>query len=125
MPSTELFIYREADGTVPFLEWFEGQGQRSKDKCFAKLKRLEDEGVDLRRPVADYVGDGIYELRVRIGHVNYRILYFFGGAGVVVLSHGFAKKDRIPPIEIKRAVKRKRLYERNPVEHSFMWERQK
>jgi hypothetical protein len=125
MPSVELFIYREVDGTTPFLEWFDGQDQRCKDKCFAKLKRLEDEGVDLRRPVADYVDDGIYELRVRTGHVNNRILYFFGGAGVVVLSHGLAKKKRIPPMDIKRAAKRKKLYEQNPVKHSFRWERPK
>lgn len=125
MPFVDLFIYLEVDGTIPFFEWFDGQDQKCKDKCFAKLKRLEDEGIDLRRPVADYVGDGIYELRVRSGHVNYRILYFFGRTGVVVLSHGLAKEKRIPPIDIERAAKRRRLYEQNPEEHSFKWERPK
>jgi hypothetical protein len=33
----------------------------------------------LRRPHADYLEDGIYELRWRNGTVQYRILYFFHG----------------------------------------------
>ena len=64
MPSVEIVLFREADGSVPFLEWFDAQQQSPRDKCFVKLKRLEEEGVSLRRPLADYLDDGIYELRV-------------------------------------------------------------
>ena len=40
---------------------------------------LSQLGHELRRPLADYLDQGIYELRARIGQVNYRILYFLYG----------------------------------------------
>ncbi len=38
--------------------------------------------------------------------MNYRILYFFSGRQVAVLSHGILKEDAVPPIEIDRAITR-------------------
>ena len=55
--------------------------------------------------------DGIYELRASYQGVHYRMLYFFAGKAVVVLSHGFAKERVVPPREIDQAVKRKSLVE--------------
>ena len=37
-------------------------------------------GHELRRPKADFLRDGIYELRAREGRANYRVLYFFHGS---------------------------------------------
>jgi hypothetical protein len=47
---------------------------------------LEQQGHELRRPIADFLRDGIYELRPSVQGVNYRILYFFSGRNVVVVS---------------------------------------
>jgi len=123
MPSVEIVLFREADGKVPFLEWFDEQKQAARDKCFVKLKRLEEEGVGLRRPLADYLEDGIYELRVRFKRVHYRILYFFSGTSLVVVSHGLTKEQKIPKVDLERAVRRKNQYSKDPVRHSFKWER--
>ena len=71
----------------------------------------------LRRPHADMLRDGIYELRARVGRVNYRMLYFFHGRDVAILSHGFTKEREVPPAEIERALERKQRYERAPEEH--------
>ena len=95
----------------------------SRRRCFAALIHLAQFGHELRRPQAENLGDGIYELRVKVLKVNYRMLYFFHGQRVVVLSHGFAKMQAIVPnIEIDRALRRKSDYQANPARHTIAWE---
>ena len=77
-------------------------------------------GHELRRPEADFLRDGIYELRSRSGTVNYRILYFFHGREVAVLTNAITKEDEIPAVEINRALNRRRLFIANPAAHTFV-----
>ena len=88
------------------------------DKCRVKLERLRDLGHELRRPEADYLRDGIYELRVRVGSVNYRMLYFFHENIAAVVSHGLTKEKRVPPKEIDHAVAAKRRFVQDPSRHT-------
>jgi phage-related protein len=74
-------------------------------------------GHELRRPNADYLRDGIHELRVKRGRVNYRVLYFFHGQNVALLAHALTKEREVPAREIDRAVERKRRYEKSPFKH--------
>ena len=67
------------------LDWLDGLVSKAQIKCLAKLRRLEELGHELRRPEADYLRDGVYELRVGLEGVNYRILYFFHGKEAVVI----------------------------------------
>jgi phage-related protein len=76
-------------------------------------------GHELRRPATDYLRDGIYELRAKQGHVQYRILYFFHQRQVAVLAHSLTKEVTIPVAEIERAIKRKNLFESNPRKHTY------
>lgn len=76
-------------------------------------------GHELRRPAADILRDGIYELRAKQGHVQYRLLYFFHGRNVAILAHGLTKEDKVPDADIERAVKRRRLFESHPEEHTY------
>ena len=55
------------------------------------MAQLEGRGHELRRPAADFLRDGVYELRPSYQGVNYRILYFFAGRDIVVVSHGLKK----------------------------------
>jgi phage-related protein len=120
MPTTDLVFYREEDGSVPVLEWLEGlDNAKAIAKCRAKLERLAALGHELRRPEADLLRDGIYELRIGLSHINYRLLYFFSGKGAVIVSHGFTKEAKVPAKEIALAVARKDRFRRNPVAHSF------
>ncbi|MEH1871881.1 type II toxin-antitoxin system RelE/ParE family toxin [Nostoc sp.] len=41
------------------------------------MEQLAEYGFELRRPAADLLRDGIYELRAKHVRVQYRILYFF------------------------------------------------
>ena len=51
--------------------------------------------------------------------MNYRILYFFHGQEVSVLTHAIAKKDQIPRADLVRAVERKKRFDANPNQHSY------
>ena len=57
----------------------------------------------MRRPTADFLRDGIYELRPSFEGVNYRILYFFSDRNFVVVSHGIVKESEIPEKEIEQS----------------------
>jgi phage-related protein len=118
MPVTRILLYRAADGSVPFLDWFEKLQPRIQDKCTVRLERLGQLGHELRRPEADYLRDGIYELRISAQSVHYRVLYFFHGREAVVVSHGLVKERAVPPVEIARAIKNKALFEENPAAHT-------
>src|SRR6202035_1326795 len=91
MPQTRVVFYRDDDGSVPLVEWLDEQSKKARVKCRLKIDRLRELGHELRRPEGDYLRDGIYELRVRLQRVNYRILYFFYGTTAAVVSHGLAK----------------------------------
>ena len=119
MPPTMVLFYQENDGMVPLLEWLHRLSPKIQAKCVARLKRLEDLGHELRRPEADYLRDGIYELRASLGGVNYRMLYFFHGNLAAVVSHGIVKEQRVPPREIDRAIERKNRFTANPTRYTF------
>lgn len=87
MPQTQVVFFAADDGSVPLLEWMDGLQAKVQNKCIVRIERLAELGHELRRPEADLLRDGIYELRVRAGNVHYRILYFFH-EGQAVLSHG-------------------------------------
>jgi phage-related protein len=115
---TKVVLYQEADGTVPILEWLDRLPNKAKDKCTVALGRLAELGHELRRPEADLLRDGIYELRVRLQRVNYRMLYFFHKNVAAVVAHGLVKEDRVPPKEIDWALQRKRKFEAAPDLHT-------
>jgi len=115
----KVVFYREDDGSVPLIDWLDGLPPKARDKCLAKLARLEEMGHELRRPEADYLRDGIYELRASYQGVHYRMLYFFHGRALAVVSHGVVKKDKVPSVEIDRAIVRKKRFEADPENHTF------
>lgn len=117
MPKTKVILYCEEDGSCPVLDWLQELPEKAQDKCFLRLERLSELGHELRRPEADFLRDGIYELRASLQGVNYRILYFFHGSIAAVVSHGILKERAVPPKEIDRAIERKKLFELNPAKH--------
>jgi len=120
LPVTTVIFFQEAPGKTPSLiEWLDGLPAKAQRKCLARLKRLEDLGHELRRPEADYLGDGIYELRATYQGVHYRMLYFFHGRAKVVVSHGIVKEREVPSTEIDVAVRTKEAFEADPTSHTF------
>lgn len=114
-----LIYFREEDGSTPFVDWFLALPVKAQDRCRERIERLRELGHLLRRPEADYLRDGIYELRVKAAGINYRMLYFFHGQTAVVISHGIVKQQAVvPPKEIDRAVRRKHEFTADPGQHT-------
>lgn len=112
MPETRVVFFAAKDGSAPLLDWLDEQAPKVQDKCLVRIERLAELGHEMRRPEADYLRDGIYELRVRFQQVHFRMLYFFH-EGAAVLSHGFRKEGKVPDREIKQAIQNRREFEKD------------
>jgi phage-related protein len=122
MPGREVWLYREGP-KVPALEWLMILDAKARQRCLRCLELLRLKGHELHRPAADYLRDGIYELRTKWRGINYRMLYFFHGDVAVVVSHGFAKqRPRVPELEIELALARRSRFQGHPESHTFRLE---
>lgn len=123
MPKTRVVFFKDTDGSIPTKIWMDEVVAKRDRRVLVKLRAvvnvLRCEGRSLRRPVCDVLRNGIYELRVRFGSVNYRLLYFFIGDTAAVVSHGCLKESKVPPKEIDLASARKKLYESDPERYTY------
>lgn len=118
MPQTKVVFYQEENGACPVVDWMREISPKARVKCRVRMGRLAELGHELRRPEADLLRDGIYELRASLQGVHYRMLYFFHGTTAAVLTSGIVKEDRVPPAEIGRAMERRRKFEASPHKHT-------
>lgn len=58
---------------------------------------LERNGNELREPYSKSLGDGIFELRIKLGSDITRVLYFFVMDRKIILTNGFVKKTQKTP----------------------------
>ena len=115
---TKVILFKEDDGKTPLLDFLDKVPEKALLKCLNRIERLKELGHMLRRPEADFLRDGIYELRVRHLNVNYRLLYFFHGQAIAILSHGLTKEAEVPPKEIDKAIERMNRFKTNPKKYS-------
>ena len=118
MPRIDVVLFTDNKGSVPLLDWLDKMPTKVQDKATVRIERLAECGHELRRPEADLLRDGIYELRVRHRHSQYRILYFFHGKGAV-LSHGLKKEGSVPRGEIDRAKDHSKQFKLDPDKHTY------
>lgn len=118
MPETEVIFFADDDGSAPFLDWLDGLTEKAQIKIVVRVERLAAMGHELRRPEADYLRDGIYELRVSLQRINFRILYFIHGKQAVI-SHGLTKTSQVPPREIDLAIERRFRFEEDPGRRTY------
>ncbi len=121
MPPTQVFFFQD-ERDIPVRNWLQELRRTDKRvyaKCVARIRLLTQLGHELRRPLADYLEEDIYELRIRRGRVNYRILYFFHGQNIAILAHGLVKEGMILRADLTRAVKRKKAFLKNPEKHTY------
>lgn len=119
MPPNKIVIYQESQDDVPLIDWLHSLPDKVRVKCEAKMERLAELGHELRRPEADYLRDGIYELRIGYEGGNYRILYAFVGHRIALLTHGIVKTKRVPQKEIETAIFRRTQWEADPKAHTY------
>ena len=116
--NTRVVFYREKSGRVPMQRWLNRLSGTPRRKCEELIAQLQESGRELTYPHAHPLKEGIHQLRARHGRVRYRILYFWHGSTVVVITHGIIKKSRaVPEAEIQRALRKKGNFEQDPVTH--------
>ena len=118
MPRTKVIIFAESDGTAPLIDWMDDLPSKVQDKCIVRIERLKEMGYELRRPEADLLRSGIYELRIAFRSIQYRILYFFHGQEAVI-THGLIKESEVPDNDIQMALKRMEMFRLNPQLHTY------
>ena len=119
MPPTAVILYKELDQSVPAREWLDSLPADARLRCMARLELLEQSGHELDRPHAAYLGDDLYELRIKFYRVNYRILYFFHGRTAAVVCHGLAKERVVPKKDLRTAKERMARFKADPERHTF------
>lgn len=100
----KILFYRSSDGKCPVTVFLSKLKQKERAKVVAWIGLLQDHGINLHRPFADILKDGIHELRMKITGDQIRVLYFFCYKDIIVLTHDFTKiSERVPEKEIVRA----------------------
>ena len=119
MSATRVIFFEDSDHTVPTLDWLDGLPADARVRCLARLELLEQFGHELDRPHAAYLGDELYELRIKFYRINYRILYFFHGRTAAVVCHGLAKEQKVPRKDLRIAAERMARFKADPDRHTF------
>lgn len=88
-----VVYYPDARGQMPALDFLRALDRPEQQKVWAYLSYLEEQGEGLRRPIAEYLGEKLYELRPK----QIRILYAFVGPEYAVILHAFRKKRGMVP----------------------------
>lgn len=104
MQKFDIIFYEKEDGTEPVKDFLLSLDVKMRAKMLRTITMLRDNGNNLREPESKSLGDGIMELRAKIGSDISRVLYFFVVGKKVILTNGFVKKkQKTPKSEIELA----------------------
>ncbi|WP_243406896.1 type II toxin-antitoxin system RelE/ParE family toxin [Cuspidothrix issatschenkoi] len=80
MPETQIIFFQDDRGEVTVLNWLKKllkQDRKGYANCIARIEQLAEYGFELKRPAADFLRDGIYELRAKHIKVHIDFSIFF------------------------------------------------
>ena len=99
-----VYFFVDEKGNNPVRQFIETLPDKEQAKIAAYVSELKIQGHNLRRPLADYLGEGIYELRPK----DNRVFYFFLMKDNMVLVHAIRKKtNKILKEDLALCLKRK------------------
>lgn len=108
----EMVFYERANGEVPAQEFLDSLPIKLREKTLRSLALLQELGPQLRGEEAEYIRDGLFELRTQFGSDITRVFYFFFVGRKIAVTSGFIKKSqKTPRREIERALRCKRDWE--------------
>jgi phage-related protein len=96
VPPVRVERFQTAIGTDPVADFLASLPALHRAACEEVVRFLESGEIDERPRHRAYIGDGLWELRISFGRMQYRILYTVD-AGVATLLDGFQKKTQQPP----------------------------
>lgn len=116
MPTWEIYYYKDERGKEQVKEFIDKHRSKDQVKIFDWIARLEELGPNAVRPLVEYLGKDIYELRVKLSDTESRFLYFFKFRDCIILANAWDKKNKATAKNeykkhIERAMKCKVDYE--------------
>lgn len=106
MGDWKIVYYEDSNGVSQVYDFINSQKVTNQAKISSWLSLLEEKGPVLPRPYADFLRNGIHELRIKLSGNQFRILYFFCFKDFVVLTNSFTKTtSRVPEKQIRMAEK--------------------
>lgn len=108
----EIAFYRSASGHSPAEEFIAELPDAAEKKVLWVLRLIREVPVVPAQFLKKLAGtDGLWEVRIAFAGESFRLLGFFDGPQLLVLTGGFAKKStKVPPHQIEVAESRKRDY---------------
>ena len=105
-------FYHLPNGQSPVEEFLDSLTGKQAQKVLWVLQLIEELEAVLRQYYKKLVdNEGIWEVRIQFGNDIFRLLGFFDGGALLILTNGFAKKtQKTPPQEIALAVRRRNDY---------------
>ena len=107
-----IVFYRAFSGVSPIEEFLDALNGNQARKVLWVLKLIEELETIPGQYFKKLIGtDDIWEVRVQFGNDTFRLLGFFDGGHLIILTNGFAKKTQKTPLaEIQLAERRKKDY---------------
>ena len=107
-----VYLYRARAGDSPVRAFLDSLPEKSAAKVLAAVDYFGEKGSALQRPHVARVRGKLWELRVSLARLEYRVLYVFMTGKNMVLVHGFEKKTQAIPVrEIETAETRMKDFE--------------
>ncbi len=105
-------FYRLPNGKSPVEEFLDSLTGKQAQKVLWVLQMIEELDVIPRQYFKKLVDrEDIWEVRIQFGNDIFRLLGFFDGGALLILTNGFAKKtQKAPTQEITLAIRRKEEY---------------
>lgn len=99
----------EVEGRSRAQEEFDDLPPAGQGRLLAVVRRFID--GEARRKDVDHLGDGIYELRTRVGNDHYRVLFSNWGPNWVALTAFYKNQQATPKQDLDRAKDRRDRWE--------------
>lgn len=93
----DVDFYEKLNGTRPAQEFIMTLEPAMRAKTLWVIQMLEQNGNALREPYTKSIGNGIFEVRAKVGSDITRVLYFFVVGQKIILTNGFVKKTQKTP----------------------------
>jgi phage-related protein len=108
----EVNFYKTSSGRSPITDFLDSLSGKELQKIAWVLEIIEEFDTVPKQYFKKLVNtDDIWEVRVVLSSNTFRLLGFFDGKNLIILTNGFAKKAQKTPLkEIKLAEKRKKEY---------------
>lgn len=107
-----ISFYKTESGKAPVKDFLSSLPDKLSKKLAWTLRAVRELDPVPKQYFKKLTGtDDIWEIRATLGSDTFRLLCFFDGAELIIVTNGFAKKSqKIPKQEIRLAEERKKDY---------------